>query len=115
MQPQLSQLIPKIIPNTPEESLLRMQAIINQFYREAVYANCHPFIEFAGLMEEYVKVCRHNLERGIDFRECHGHSNMQLQFESWHLNYLTQKWGCIFNGALEICEVDSANNETTPT
>ena len=115
MQTQSSQPPQKTIPQTPEETLLRMQAIVNQFYREAVCANCHPFLEFAGLMEEYLKICRYNLERGTDFRNCHEHSGIQLQFESWHVNYLNEKLGCIFNGALEVRQANTAQSKTIST
>ena len=97
-------------PKTPEESLLAMQGIVNAFYRAAVFTNCHAFLEFAGIMEEFLKVCRHNLERGIDFRDCHEHSGIELHLEPWHLNYINQKLRCIFGGRLSVQWVDTKND-----
>lgn len=99
---------------TAEESLQRMQQAVNHFYRLAVLANCHPFLEVAGFMEELLKIYRHNLTLGIDFRDCHRHSGRTLQMEDWHLNYINEKIRCIFNDALELHPVKQHSPDSIP-
>lgn len=111
---QNNQTPPPLSTLTPEETLQRMQRAVNHFYREAVHANYHPFLEMAGLMEEYLKVCRHNLERGTDFRDCHAHKGIMLHLESWHVNYINEKLRCIFNGALTVSPTSSHPSEQIP-
>jgi hypothetical protein len=40
------------------QALLQMQRTADAFYRSAVAVGNHPFIEFAGLMNEYIQACR---------------------------------------------------------
>ena len=47
-----------------------MQAASDAFYRSAVSIGNHPFIEFAGLMNEYITACRAAHTEGIDFTDC---------------------------------------------
>lgn len=55
-----------------------MQTASNNFYRSAVSIGNHPFIEFAGLMNEYITACRAAHKEGIDFTECSNHSGQAL-------------------------------------
>jgi len=87
---------------TPEESLVKMRAASNQFYTAATRVEAHAFVEFTGLINEYIKVCEANLKRGTDFRELNAHREGQLQMEPYQLDYITEKLNCIFQGALEV-------------
>lgn len=40
-----------------EQALRAMRASADAFYRSAVQIGVHPFIEFAGLMNEYLQAC----------------------------------------------------------
>lgn len=86
-------------PQTPEEILIAMKAAADNYYREAIATNCHTFIEFTGLINEYIKICDRNFrQRGIDFTKtsvhCPGES--KLQIEGWELDYIKEKLRCIF-------------------
>jgi len=45
-------------PEQRERALVQMQDASNAFYRSAVAIGNHPFIEFAGLMNEHINACR---------------------------------------------------------
>lgn len=87
---------------TAEESLAKMREAANQFYVAATRSECHAFIEFTGLINEYIKVCEANLNRGTDFRELNAHGERQMQIEPYELDYIGEKLNCIFQGALEV-------------
>lgn len=79
------------------QQLNKMQAASDQFYRHAVSIGIHPFIEFTGLMNEYIKLCRDALEKGIDFTASDVHSFSEaLPLASFQAEYLGEKFGCIF-------------------
>lgn len=54
-------------------ALEKMQAVSDRFYNGAIHTGCHPFIEFCGLINEYINVCRRSLEAGIDFADANTH------------------------------------------
>lgn len=83
-------------------ALQQMQEIATDFYYKAVKTNCHPFIEFAGLMNEYIKACRDAHEKGIDFTRCNRHTGQILPLEEYRSDYITEKLECIFSGQLII-------------
>lgn len=56
-----------------ETMLAGMRRASSAFYRDAARIGCHPFIEFAGLMNEYIKLCEIALARGVDFTETSVH------------------------------------------
>lgn len=99
-------------PQTPEEILEAMKAASNNYYREAIATNCHTFIEFTGLMNEYIKICERNLkQRGVDFTKTSVHSpgEPKLQIEDWELAYINDKLRCIFPN-LRLVEVEKTND-----
>lgn len=83
-----------------EVMLQKMQETSSLFYRRAVMTGCHPFIEFTGLMNEYIKVCRDNLERGVDFADANTHSGVPLSIQIHQARYLGEKLECIFGPTL---------------
>jgi len=85
-------------PQTPEEILEAMKAASHNYYREAIATNCHTFIEFTGLINEYIKICERNLKQGVNFTKTSVHCSgeTKLQIESWELDYINDKLRCIF-------------------
>ncbi|MEG4977223.1 hypothetical protein [Microcoleus sp. K4-B3] len=88
---------------TPEESLDKMNLAASNFYDEAIRTDCHAFIEFTGLIREYIKICEENHAKGIDFREENAHTgNSQLKIEPYEIDYLNEKLHCIFQGLIVV-------------
>ena len=78
--------------------LQKMRAASSAFYAAAVNTYCHPFIEFTGLMNEYIKVCERAHREGIDFTNCSTHSGNKLPMEKFEVSYVNEKLECIFTG-----------------
>lgn len=87
-----------------EEALAAMDRASSEFYRSAVYIGNHPWIEFTGLMNEYIKACREAHKAGIDFSECNTHSGKHLPLRDYQVRYLNEKLTCIFTGRSVIEE-----------
>ncbi|WP_293335128.1 hypothetical protein [Microcoleus sp. CAWBG58] len=84
-------------PQTPEEVLEAMKAANANYYREAIATNCHTFIEFTGLIGEYIKICERNFKRGVDFTQANIHiDGPRLRIEEWEFDYINEKLRCIF-------------------
>ena len=89
--------------HTPEERvemLKKMQALSDTFYSQATRIGCHAFIEQAGLMNEFIKVCAEAHRAGQDFPFSNTHSGTPLPFKHYHLAYLAEKLNCIYGPAL---------------
>lgn len=88
---------------TPEqrvEMLQKMQALSDLYYGKACAAGCHAFIEFAGLMNEFIKVCTEAHKQGQDFPFANTHSGQALPFAPYHVAYLAEKLNCIYGPGL---------------
>ena len=96
------------------KALEQMQAVSSGFYMQAVRIGVHPFIEFCGLMNEYIKACRLAHERGIDFSECNTHSGTDLPLESFAVEYINEKLECIFTGRSVMNAHDSERAAEQP-
>lgn len=81
-----------------EAALVRMQKTVSAFYFDAVKIGVHPFIEFAGVMNEYVKLCERAHAQGIDFSECNTHADFDLPMQPHNIHYINEKLECIFTG-----------------
>jgi hypothetical protein len=92
---------------TAQETLEKMWLAADQFYQAAISTNCHAFVEFAGLMREYCKVCEENLARGIDFRELNGHTSQRMELQPYEIDYFNEKLNCIFQGLLVVKGVET--------
>ena len=82
-----------------EVALAKMRETSAAFYASAKRIGNHPFIEFAGLMNEYILACQRAHERGIDFSECNQHSGLVLPLHETMSDYINEKLACIFSGA----------------
>jgi len=65
----------------------------NVFYELAVAAGHHQFLEFAGLMSEYLKLCTEAHEAGNDFSA--------LPMKEHHAAYIAEKLECIYGLTLK--------------
>lgn len=79
-----------------EECIRKMKAASGAFYVAAIQCEGnHAFIEFTGLMNEYIAVCEDRMREGIDFRFVNKHcGNMPLA--PYRLAYLNEKIDCIY-------------------
>lgn len=92
---------------TPEERkkiLKRMKAASDVFYAMAASAGCHAFIEFAGLMNEFIKLCHEAEAQGIPWTHSNVHTGIRLPFKPYHIEYLNEKLECIYGRRLENYE-----------
>lgn len=85
-------------PKERKEALKAMQKTSDNFYVAAVQTKNHPFIEFAGILNEYIKTCEEAHKQGIDFSECNTHAQQNLPMADFQINYINEKLECIFTG-----------------
>ena len=78
-----------------EKCLLQMQQLSNFFYNTSVKIGNHAFIEFAGLMNEYIKACEMAHQRGEDFTNANVHTGKAI-IPDFMKDYFLEKVGCIF-------------------
>lgn len=75
----------------------KMQDTSSIFYSLARATGCHTFIEFCGLMNKYIDICRRAAQDGRDFTQASIHSSGEpLQVEGHDVDYLAEKFACIF-------------------
>lgn len=79
----------------------KMRGVSNSFYFQAIHTGVHPFIEFCGLMNKYIDVCRNAAEDEIQFPFANEHSGMPLPVETHDLEYLAEKLRCIFGPVID--------------
>lgn len=88
---------------TPEERkaiLDKMQAASDIFYSIAVAAGCHAFIEFTGLLNEHIKICREAENSGIEWVRANVHGDTHLPFKPHNIKYINEKLECIYGRGL---------------
>lgn len=78
----------------------KMTAASNDFYVAATRTGNHAFIEFTGLMNEYIKICREAAHTGVDFTQASTHTRMAIPIQSHQAFYLAEKLNCILGPAL---------------
>lgn len=97
----------------PTESELRaitadMTQIADVFYMlcsKAGFAHkCHPFLEFTGLMREYIHGCNMLIREGKDFRRSSGHALKESAVLPIDIRYISEKLNCIFGPTLRATE-----------
>jgi hypothetical protein len=77
-----------------ERMLARMMEIKDSFYAAAQRVGHHQFIEFAGFMAEYIKICARMHRDGVDF------GTVELAPKHYEMEYVAEKFDCIFGGGL---------------
>jgi hypothetical protein len=83
-----------------EATLAKMKRVSDAFYGMVIQTECHPFVEFTGFMNEYINMCKHALDRGVDFAEANTHQGAALDMEPHHAKYLAEKFDRIFGPTL---------------
>jgi len=78
----------------------KMKTVSSDFYRAATQTDCHPFIEFCGLMNEYIKICENAAKKDIDFTKANAHSGYPLPMEVYEMHYISEKLNCIFGPSI---------------
>jgi hypothetical protein len=76
--------------------LARMRAASADFYRASVQSGCHAFIEFTGLLNQYIRLCEEAHGRGEDFTDANVHAGRGLPLVGHQLAYLNEKLTCIY-------------------
>lgn len=84
--------------------LNRMRAASNSFYSAAANAGCHAFIEFTGLMNEFIKLCETAERQGTNWVHANVHGDVHLPFEPYHVEYLSEKLECIYGRRLQLVD-----------
>lgn len=79
-----------------------MEDARDRFYVAAVRIGVHTYVEMAGFMGEFIKMCRDMHEEGIDF------GTEPLRAKPHQLAYIAEKFDCIFGEALADPEAKSA-------
>lgn len=78
-----------------------MQRISDAYYSMSASLGVHPFIEFAGLMNEFIKLCYAAEAAGDEtWPFASTHSGRSLPMKSFHVLYLAEKLDCIYGPSL---------------
>lgn len=85
-------------PAERERMLVQMREASSAFYRAAAQIGNHPFIEFTGLINEYIKTCEAAHRDGVDFTQCNTHTGTALPLADFSVDYINEKLECIFTG-----------------
>ncbi len=86
-------------PDQRARRLKQMEQIAGGFYSAAARCGVHAFLEFCGLMTEYIKVCTAAHNEGQDYTAANTHSGVGLPFEDYNAAYLAEKLNCIYGMA----------------
>lgn len=78
----------------------KMKHASSVFYGHACASGNHSFIEFAGLMNEYIQVCERAAEADIDFTMASTHTGVALPMAPFNFSYLAEKLNCIYGPSL---------------
>lgn len=96
-----------------ELMLLQMSMAASEFYATATQIGNHAFIEFTGLMNEYITLCQQAHLKGVDFTQCNVHSGIELPMKGYHKLYIQEKLNCIFSGQIDEQTTKPSNKQTT--
>jgi hypothetical protein len=96
-----------------EESLRMMKEISERFYNVVIHTKVHTFIEFTGLLNEFIKICEQSLAKDIDFAMVNTHCREgQLDVRLHNTAYLNEKLNCIFDNCYNIT-LEPLNDHTS--
>jgi len=84
-------------PSERENMLRRMRGAKDLFYMLAREIGVHQFLEFAGLIGEYIIICEAAHREGIDFA-----TDGKLPMRAHHAAYLAEKMDCIYGHAFAV-------------
>jgi hypothetical protein len=92
------------VPRSRAEMLASMRRTTDAFYRAAIVSGVHAFIEFCGLMNEFIEVCRDADADGVAFENANVHSTSVLPLRAIRAAYLAEKLKCIYGPSLAADE-----------
>jgi len=91
-------------PEERREKLAAMSRASAAFYASAFQIGVHGFIEFCGLMNEFIDLCRDAEAQGIDWMHANVHSDAHLPFAPHHIAYLSEKLACIYGRRIQLVD-----------
>ena len=75
-----------------QEKMIRvMKEISTRFYCDAAATGNFQFVQFTGLINEFVKICEETMKAGIDFNECTGAFGRELVIQPYNIEYIREK------------------------
>ena len=77
-----------------QECIKQMHKASDTFYSLAVHAGNHAFIEFTGLINEYIQLCEKAAADGVDFRMASTHTGERIA--GHNVRYIREKLECIY-------------------
>lgn len=84
-----------------EKALVDMRRAAGAYYAAAVGTGCHTFIEFTGLINEYITVCTQMTANGdYTWLNANTHTGVPLQLRKHNVIYLAEKLDCIYGPTL---------------
>ena len=84
-----------------KDMIAKMHAVSSAFYPAACNTGCHAFIEFTGLMNEFIKICQQSLTAEVDFATSNTHSGKPLVVHTFNAAYIVEKLDCIFGPSIK--------------
>lgn len=91
---------PRMPKKSRDAAIKQMQEASHAFYLAAVRIGVHPFIEFTGLMNEYITVCLQAEASGKRWEDASAHSGIALPLQDHNAKYLAEKLDCIYGPTL---------------
>jgi hypothetical protein len=79
-----------------KDMIAKMRDVSSRFYPAAAATGVHAFIEFTGLMNEFIKICEQSLAAEVDFATSNTHSGKSLVVHPYNAAYIVEKLDCIF-------------------
>jgi len=73
-----------------------LQELSDSYYRTACKIGMHTFIEHTGFINEHLKILRKAAVAGVDVANLSNHSNDLLRVEPYEVDYLAEKFACMF-------------------
>lgn len=82
-----------------QQAVDRMQQVSNRFYLGAQEVGFHGFLELTGIINAYIQACQMALLNEIDYGTCNEHSGRALPLETHQVEYIAEKFKCLFGPA----------------
>jgi hypothetical protein len=76
--------------------VVQMSRVANTVYVLLQSCGVHAFIEFNGLMQKYVDLCRRAAAEGVDFTMFNTHTGTSFNVLEHDVDYMAEKFDCIF-------------------
>jgi len=84
-----------------KDMLKKMRAATLAFYPAAVSTGVHTFIEFTGLMNEFLRICEQSDAEDVDFASASTHTGKPLVVYPYNADYIVEKLDCIFGPSIK--------------